>query len=114
MSLLSELKALLEKENIPCETGVFKSAAPDTYAVLVPIEDRFDVFADNFPETETQQVRISFFTKDNYTKWKEILSTVLLKAEITIEDRRYIGYETDTEYHHYAIDVAKFYKTEEI
>jgi len=114
MSLLSELKTLLEKENIPCETGVFKSTAPDTYAVLVPIEDRFDVFADNLPEAEIQQVRISFFTKDNYTKWKEKISSVLLQAEITIEDRRYIGYETDTEYHHYAIDVAKEYKTEEL
>ena len=31
----------------------------------------------------------------------------------TISDRRYIAHEDDTGYHHYAIDVAKSYETEE-
>ena len=31
----------------------------------------------------------------------------------TITDRRYIGHEDDTGYHHYAIDVAKYYILEE-
>lgn len=37
----------------------------------------------------------------------------VLNADMTITDRRYIGFETDTGYHHYAIDVAKSYVWEE-
>lgn len=37
----------------------------------------------------------------------------VLNADMTITDRRYIGFETDTCYHHYAIDVAKSYVWEE-
>jgi len=32
---------------------------------------------------------------------------------MTITDRRYIGYENDTGYHHYAVDVAHYYEMEE-
>ena len=35
------------------------------------------------------------------------LSNALLAADFVITDRRYIGHEDDTGYHHYAIDVAK-------
>ncbi len=34
---------------------------------------------------------------------------VLLEADFTITDRRYLGYEEDTE-HYFAIDVAKIYE----
>lgn len=37
---------------------------------------------------------------------------LLLGAEFTITDRVYLGYEDDTGYHHYAMDVAKHYETE--
>lgn len=37
----------------------------------------------------------------------------LLTDDFTVTDRRYIGHEDDTGYHHYAIDVAKIYPTEE-
>ena len=46
-------------------------------------------------------------------KRKKQLSKALLSADFTITDRRYIGHEDDTGYHHYAIDVAKTYETEE-
>ena len=40
-------------------------------------------------------------------------STITIKncnnSGFTITDRRYIGYESDTKYHHIAIDVAKHY-----
>jgi len=41
------------------------------------------------------------------------LSNALLAADFVITDRRYIGHEDDTGYHHYAIDVAKLYRLEE-
>ena len=37
----------------------------------------------------------------------------LLAAGITMTDRRYIGHEDDTGYHHFAIDAAKHYEMEE-
>ena len=37
----------------------------------------------------------------------------VLGADFYITDRRYIGFETETGYHHYAIDVAQIYELEE-
>ncbi len=113
MSLLSELKALIEAEKIPVETGVFTDKAPDSYVVLTPIVDTFGVFSDNRPQNEIQEVRISLFDKGSYTAKKNRLVRTLLEAELTITDRRYIGHEDDTGYHHYAIDVANNYEMEE-
>ena len=56
---------------------------------------------------------MSLFCKENYTKIKNRLVKTTLNADMTITDRRYIGFETDTGYHHYAIDVAKSYVWEE-
>ena len=53
------------------------------------------------------------FSRGNYLKRKKQLSKALLAADFTITDRRYIGHEDDTGYHHYAIDVAKLYRLEE-
>ncbi|MDD4291072.1 MAG: hypothetical protein PHX51_02380 [Clostridia bacterium] len=111
--LLTTLVNLIGGLNIPIETGVFKNKAPDKYVVLTPLSDNYGVFADNRPNTETQEVRISVFVKGNYLKTKNTIARALLDADITVTDKRYIGYENDTEYHHYAIDVAKNYEMEE-
>ena len=113
MSLLSELNTLLSGCGVPVETGVFSDAAPDTYLVLTPLSDTFDLHADNRPGIDTQEVRLSLFTKGSYTKLKNRLVRTLFSADFYITDRRYIGFETDTGYHHYAIDVAKSYVWEE-
>ncbi len=113
MSLLSELNTIAESCAIPVETGVFTDPAPDTYLVLTPLADTFDLHADNCPGIDTQVVRLSLFTKGSYTKLKNRLVRTLFGADFYITDRRYIGFETDTGYHHYAIDVAKSYVWEE-
>ena len=113
MSLLSELNTIAESCGVPVETGVFSDAAPDTYLVLTPLSDSFDLHADNRPGIDTQEVRLSLFCRENYTKIKNQLVKAVLNADMTITDRRYIGFETDTGYHHYAIDVAKSYVWEE-
>jgi ribose 5-phosphate isomerase RpiB len=41
---------------------------------------------------------------------KNQIVSLLLQADFTITDRRYIGFEEDTSYHHFAIDVAKEYE----
>ena len=113
MSLLSELNAIADGCGVPVETGIFTDPAPDTYLVLTPLSDAFNLHADNRPDIDTQEVRLSLFTKGSYTKLKNRLVRTLFGADFYITDRRYIGFETDTGYHHYAIDVAKSYVWEE-
>ena len=113
MSLLLELKTVIEAVGLPVETGVFSDEPPDEYVVVTPLADTYELHADNLPEYEIQEARLSLFSRDNYLKRKKQLSKALLAADFTITDRRYIGHEDDTGYHHYAIDVAKLYRLEE-
>ena len=108
-NILYELTPIFEKLEIPIETGIMSGRPLDTYAVLTPMSERFDVFADNRPQIETQEVRISLFTRKNYMRIKNQLVKSLIQADFTILERRYIDYENDTKYHHYAIDVEKEY-----
>jgi len=113
MSILTELNTLFETANIPVETGVFSGVPPDEYLVLTPLTDTFAVYGDNRPLADINEVRISLFSKNNYLQRKNQLVRMLLQADFVITDRRYIGHEDDTSYHHYAIDVAKYYELEE-
>lgn len=113
MSILKECKELLEGLSLPVETGVFEGVAPENYVVILPLTDTFELHADNTPGFEVQEVRLSLFCKGNYIKIKNSIVRALIASDFTITDRRYIERENDTGYHHYAIDVAKFYELEE-
>ena len=113
MSILIELNSLLGVLGIPVETGVFSGVPPDEYLVITPLADTFEVFADNRPRHEVQEARLSLCAKGNYMTLKNQLVKALLDADFAITDRRYIGHEDDTGYHHYAIDVAKEYEVKE-
>ena len=112
MSLLQELSDLISPI-LPVETGAFSAPAPDRYVVITPLADTFELYSDNKPRNETQEALLSLFDKGNYTSVKNQIIRTLLNAEFIITDRRYVGYEDDTGYHHYAIDVAKNYELEE-
>ena len=112
MSLLQELNTLLSPI-VPVETGVFSESAPNRYVVITPLADTFALYADDGPRHETQEARLSLFDKGSYTTTKNQIVRALLAADITITDRRYVGHEDDTSYHHYAIDVAKIYELED-
>lgn len=112
MSLLSELNTLISPL-IPLETGVFSEPAPDRYAVVTPMVDTFELYTDDKPLHEIQEARISLFDKGSYTALKNQIVRILLDADFIITDRRYVGHEDDTGYHHYAIDVAKNYELED-
>ena len=112
MTILEELNTLIEDQGIPVETGLFSKKPPDLYLVLTPLVDLFDLYADNLPEFESQEVRLSLFSKGNYMKIRNTLTRTLIGAGFTITDMRYMGHEDDTGYHHYAIDVIKTYKFE--
>ena len=111
MSLLTELNTLLSPL-IPIETGVFSDTAPDCYMVITPIVETFELYADDKPHHEVQEARLSLFDKGSYTAIKNTIVRALLAADITITDRRYVGHEDATGYHHFAIDVAKDYSYE--
>ncbi len=113
MNILTEVKGLIDQLGIPVETGVFKGSAPDTYIVLVPLLDDFPFSADNLPQTDVQELRITLFSKGNYIKTKNKITAALLKAELTITERRYNGYDTGAGYHQYTIDVAQNYEISE-
>ena len=113
MNVLRELNTILDALGVPVETGVFKGKAPDEYVVITPMSDTFAAFADDAPQFETQEARLSLFSKNNYQRRKNQIVKALLDAEITVTDRRYIGHEDDTGYHNFAIDVAKEYELEE-
>lgn len=114
MSILLELNRIVDGLGILVETGVFKDKAPDEYVVITPLADTFDVHADNRPQFEIQEARLSLFSKNNYQVRKNQLVRAFLDADFTVTDRRYIEHEDDTDYHHYAIDVAKEYELQEV
>lgn len=112
MNILEELTSLLTPV-IPIETGVFTGTAPDQYVVLTPLSDTFHLHGDDRPHIDVQEVRISLFSNGNYMHTKNIIVKLLKLADFTITDRRYIGRDDDSSYANYAIDVAKYYETEE-
>ena len=113
MSVLSDINSTLGKLGIPLETGVFSETAPDTYIVVVPLTDTFGVNADNSPTYDVQEARISLYSKGNYGADKNRIIRLLLSEDFSITGRQYIGFEADTGYHHYVVDVAKHYEMEE-
>ena len=90
---------------VSCYTA---SPAPHTYLGFTPLTDSFDIFADNTPGIEIEQARISLFTKTNYLALRDQITKALISARLVITARRYIGYEADTGFHHYSIDVSSF------
>lgn len=113
MSALSELNIIFNSLEISVETGVFKDIAPEEYVVLTPLTDIYEDHADNSPQYETQEIRISLFSKKNYQRRKNQICKALINSDFTITERLYVEHEDDTDYHHYAIDVAKLYDLEE-
>lgn len=112
MGILEELNTVLAALDVPVETGVFSGKAPERYAVITPLSDAFDLHADNAPGVDIQEARISLFVKGNYTSLKNRIVRLLLQNDFTVTGRMYNGYETDTGYHHYTVDVARYYETE--
>jgi hypothetical protein len=109
-SILKDIGEVLEPLGIPIETGVFSKKAPDEYLVLIPMSDIFDHYADDLPGAELQEVRLSLFSKGNYQARKNEVVKAIIGADFIITDRRYLGYEEDTGFHHFAIDVAREYE----
>lgn len=111
--ILEELNLLLYEIDIPVESGIFSTVAPKQYCVLTPLTEDFEVFANNQPTIDIQEVRISLFSTSNYLKLKNKIIKSLLESEFTITSRLFLGFDAETNYYHVAIDVAKHYEMEE-
>ena len=101
MSLLNNLTTLINQLNVPVETGVFSDEAPEQYIVLIPVTSNYDLYADNLPTIDVEEVRISIYSKTNYLNLKRRIERLILSNELTITDRRYNGFEKESKYHHY-------------
>lgn len=113
MNILSDAKKLLEPLKMPIETGAFTGEAVDSYIVLVPLADTYPLSADDKPTVDCQELRITIYSKNNYLKTKNRIQAILISQYFFITGRTYNGYDTDTGYHQYTIDVAKNYEIEE-
>jgi len=113
MNILSDIRTVLSCLSVSIETGVFSDEAPSEYIVIVPMTDTFELHADNAPGIDVQEARIALYSKRNYMQMKNAIVRALLSNDFTITARSYIGFETDTGYHHYNVDVAKNYEMEE-
>ena len=111
--MLEELNTFVEGAGLPVETGVFSTTVPDEYVVITPISEHFELFTDNAPSMNIEEARLSLFSKRNYGAQKRQLVRLLLSSGFLVSERRYIGLEEDTGYHHFAIDVAKEYMEED-
>ena len=110
MNITQELDALITALGLPVETGKFSGKAPEEYVIVTPLGDTFALYADNRPEYETQEARLSLYSKKNYQAAKRRLVKALLLAGFTITDRRYLGREDETQYFHASIDAQKLYE----
>lgn len=104
--MLSELVSLLQ-DFLPVQTSPYMCDMPDECVILTPLSDVLVHYCDNSPSYENQSVRISLFTKDNYLGIKDEIVSVLLENEFAISNMVYVGYEQDSKFHHYSIDVNK-------
>ena len=104
MNITQELDALITGLGLPVETGKFSGKAPEEYVVVTPLGDAFALHCDNRPEYETQEARLSLYSKRNYIARKNQIVRALLRAGFTITLRQFVGREDDTQYYHYTID----------
>lgn len=112
MSLLADLTSICKKLKLPVATVLYtKSPAPDTYAVLTPLDEIFQLYSDNRPGVDVEEVRLSLFCTTNYRALAKRITDACIDARLTVTARRYVGHEDDTDYHHWAIDLASFETT---
>ena len=87
MNILAETRTMLSPLGVPIQTGVFKNKASVEYIVLTPLSDTYPLSADNFPQTDVQELRITLYTKNNYLKLKNKIVKRLLQSDFTITAR---------------------------
>ena len=80
MSILSDVNTIITGLSIPVETGIFTDKALESYAVVLPLSDVFDLHCDNRPEVDVQEARISLYSQGSYTGMKNSVIHALIEA----------------------------------
>lgn len=106
MSIYELIRDTLQSLNIPVSINENVDKNAVSFIIIIPLYDGFDVFADNKPGIEINEVELAIYTKGNYLKLVKDITDLLIEADFTITNRRYIEFEKDTKLHHYIIDVA--------
>ncbi|AOZ73402.1 hypothetical protein BK816_00975 [Boudabousia tangfeifanii] len=106
MECLEILVGVFQRLGLQVFTGTWPALPASDYAVLLPLVDIYDLHADNTPSVEIQYVRINLFSQENYLPLVHRLLPLLRQKDLTITERRYIGHDPETGYHHYAVEVA--------
>ncbi|MEW6864511.1 hypothetical protein [Trueperella pyogenes] len=105
--LLEVVTGVCEALAIPVRVSLFTpTPLPDTFAVTTPLGDDLGLWADGAPGVEIEQARLSLYTTGNYLPLRDQVTAAFLAAGVTITGRTYVGFEDETGYHHYAIDLA--------
>ena len=108
-NIISDITQILDSVGMKSAMGAYKDAPPDHYAVIEPGHDSFQGFADNLPTFDIQRARVTVAVKTDYTDWRVKITAALLWRKFKFLDRAYIGYDGDTEYFAFYVDVEKAY-----
>lgn len=82
------------------------SGKRDKFIVIIPTSDNFELYADDKPLATVETAELALYCKGNYLGFRDKVTELLITADITITNRRYLEFEQDTDYHHYIIEVA--------
>lgn len=116
MSLLTELKTLLDGSEIRFSTGYFDTSCKnrlkdsDDYIAVIPQETAV-IYGDDNPTDEVQNARIVIYTQGSWTELQSALFNELIAGGFYVTSMEYGGYDETDHRHAYNIDVAKIYKT---
>lgn len=117
MTALQKIKSILDEIGIKSMTADYadnSDSAPESYVVIVPIADELDEYADDLPTVERNSVRLSIYTKKNYSKLRKRIRDAILENGVQITGMSFVEREKDTGYYHYEIDVEYIeFETEE-
>ena len=93
----------MKGQRLKTPTLILRYANGYTNLPIIPMR-----VADNAPGINVKEAWLSLFSKGNYNEKKRLL----VVAGFLVTERRYIGYEEETGYHHYSVDVVKPYPIE--
>lgn len=115
MSLLTELKTLLDNSEIQFSTGYFDTSCKNRlkdsndYIAVIPQETTV-IYGDDSPTDEVQNARIVIYTPGSWTELQLKLCRKLIRGGFYVTSMEYGGYDETDHRHAYNIDVAKIYK----
>jgi hypothetical protein len=108
-NILTEITDVLNKLDVPMQTGTFDDVTVDEFVVFIPIEDSFDAFADNIPTVDKQTARICVCSMNNPYELRDKIVKILLNRNFSILSRKSGGFDNVTKHHVMLVEVEGYY-----